>query len=177
MFGNADSLIRCRWKKNVRLRELSPAGRLAGFLFLLAALAAGPVMSASTEDVDRVGEQLVCYCGCSGLTVEACTCGTADTIREEIHGQLDSGLSTDEVVALWVEERGEQILAVPTREGFNLVGWFLPFVATLLGLAAASLVVFRWRRNESDITPTTMSADLDAEYLDRVKQDVEQLKR
>jgi cytochrome c-type biogenesis protein CcmH len=143
------------------------------------ALACGSsAVGASKVDVDVVGAQLVCYCGCSGLTVKACTCGTADGIREKINGQLDSGLTTDEVVAVWVEERGEQILAVPTREGFNLVGWLLPFVATLLGLVAAAFTVVRWQKNAAaGGVPAPETEDVDLEYLNRVDQDVEKLTR
>jgi cytochrome c-type biogenesis protein CcmH/NrfF len=141
------------------------------------ALACGSAAGASKADVDLVGEQLVCYCGCSGLTVKACTCGTADGIREKINGQLDSGLAPDEVVAVWVEERGEQVLAVPTREGFNLVGWFLPFVVTLLGLAAAAITVVRWQKKAAAQSQEAEADDVDMEYLSRVDQDVEKLNR
>ncbi len=141
------------------------------------ALACGSAAGASKADVDLVGEQLVCYCGCSGLTVKACTCGTADGIREKINGQLDSGLAPDEVVAVWVEERGEQVLAVPTREGFNLVGWFLPFVVTLLGLAAAAITVVRWQKKAAAQPQEAEADDVDMEYLSRVDQDVEKLNR
>jgi cytochrome c-type biogenesis protein CcmH/NrfF len=141
------------------------------------ALACGSAAGASKADVDLVGEQLVCYCGCSGLTVKACTCGTADGIREKINGQLDSGLAPDEVVAVWVEERGEQVLAVPTREGFNLLGWFLPFIVTLLGLAAAAITVVRWQKKAAAQPQEAEADDVDMEYLSRVDQDVEKLNR
>ncbi|TDI45947.1 MAG: hypothetical protein E2P00_02945 [Acidobacteria bacterium] len=146
----------------------------------LALLPAGLPAAASKADVDLVGEQLVCYCGCSGLTVKACTCGTADAIREKIAGQLDSGLSTADTVAIWVDERGEQILAVPTREGFNLVGWFMPFVVTLLGLLMATVVVLRWQKQATEAAATprgTGTEDPDSAYLKRVEQGMKNLHR
>ena len=158
-------------------RNRSRRSILAAPALLTLALACGPAAAASKADVDVVGAQLVCYCGCSGLTVKACTCGTADAIRDKINGQLDSGLSTDEVVSVWVEERGEQILAVPTREGFNLVGWFLPFVATLAGLVAATLTVFRWQKQAAAEPQADAAEEADLEYLNRVEQDVEKLRR
>lgn len=161
----------------MQLRNSRVHPLLAAPVVMTLALACGAVMGASKADVDVVGEQLVCYCGCSGLTVKACTCGTADGIREKINGQLDSGLTTDEVVAVWVEERGEQVLAVPTREGFNLVGWLLPFIATLLGLMAATITVVRWQKKTAAQPDTPEADDVDLEYLSRVDQDVEKLTR
>ncbi len=153
------------------------AWRLAILLAVCVTFSLPCVQAASAEDVDIVGEQIVCYCGCPGLTVAACTCGTADQIREKIAGQLDSGLTTDQVVAVWVEERGEQILAVPTREGFNLVGWTMPFIAAILGLVAVTLAVLRWQRRSQQALPLGPGNDEDAAYLQRVTQDLEALRQ
>ena len=139
---------------------------LAPFLLLATLLHPTVGRSASADDIRSVGEELVCYCGCSGLTVAACSCGTADAIRERIASQLDSGLSPEEVVQTWVAERGEQILAVPTRVGFNLVGWIMPFAATFFALAIVTTVLLRRKQAlaPGDIPP---SHD-EREYLDRI---------
>ena len=109
----------------------------------------------------------------------ACTCSTADQIRERIGSQLDGGLSTDQVVAAWVAERGEQILAVPTREGFNLVGWVMPFVVTISALVI--LTVLLWRRQRPSApapssSPETLSSE-QRRYLDQVERGVRDLSR
>ena len=153
-------------------------------LFLLAAgltlalLPASLPSAASKADVDLVGAQLVCYCGCSGLTVKACTCGTADNIREKITAQLDSGMSPDETVAAWVAEKGEQVLAVPTREGFNLVGWIMPFVATFLGLLIATVIVLRWQKEAAVATtpPDPDPGKPDDAYVKRIEQGMKNLR-
>ena len=146
----------------------------------LAFLPGGLPAAASQADVDQVGEQLICYCGCSGLTVKACTCGTADVIREKITAQLDSGLSPDEAVAAWVAERGEQVLAVPTWEGFNVVGWVMPFAATILGLLIATVIVLRWQKQPvavATISPETEPENPDSDYLSRIQQGMRNLHR
>jgi len=144
---------------------------------LLYPLAARP---ASDEDIRRVGEQLVCYCGCPGLAVAECSCGTADGIRERIAGQLDSGLTTEQVVAAWLDERGEQILAVPTREGFNMVGWVMPFVVMIVALSTLTLALLRRKSQLATATSapgsgasTDATADADRQYLDRIKNDMQ----
>ncbi len=147
---------------------------------VLVALAALPcARAASEDDVRTVGEQLVCYCGCSGQTVAACTCGTADQIRDRIRSQLDSGLTPTQVVDAWVAERGEQILAVPTREGFNLVGWVMPFVVTLAALLVLTLLLWRRQRRPEVPVPASPAAAAPEEsrYLEQVERGVREISR
>ena len=143
-------------------------------LATLLVAAAAPAVAASESDVRTVGEQIVCYCGCANLTVAACTCGTADQIRDRIRSQLDSGLTPAQVVDVWVAERGEQILAVPTREGFNLVGWVMPFVVTVLALCILTWVLVRRQRHRSVAPDPTSEPLTEAErrYLEQVERGV-----
>jgi cytochrome c-type biogenesis protein CcmH len=92
----------------------------------------------------QVEGQLMCYCGCSDLTVRVCTCGTADSIRQEIAGRLANGESPDQVVAAFVAQHGEQIRSAPTKSGFDLVAWVTPFLVILLAASALVVVVRRW---------------------------------
>jgi cytochrome c-type biogenesis protein CcmH len=158
--------------------RLDPVRRLS-LVWIAALLVAGlPVQAPAAVEaqVREIGQRLVCYCGCSGLTVSACTCGTADRIRETIRAQLDSGLTPEEVVDAWVAERGEQILAVPTREGFNLVGWILPFVVTALGVILLSALLLRRRRHFEETSPASEELpEADASYLERIERDVRDL--
>ena len=114
---------------------------LAGVL-----LASGPrgVAAADRTPQRQVEERLMCYCGCSDLTVRVCTCGTADAIRQEIADHLSRGETTDEVVAGFVSRYGAQIRSAPTKTGFDLVAWITPFAALLLSAAALVVIVRRW---------------------------------
>ena len=103
--------------------------------------------------LDRVTEQLICDCGCSNLTVRNCTCGRADQVRADVTSRLQNGEKPDQILAAYVEEYGEQILAAPTRKGFNLVGWTLPFAAVLVGTALLVLVLRRWARVPHEEAP------------------------
>ena len=90
-------------------------------------------------------------CGYRSVRME----GPPGHLEERIRAQLDSGLSPREVIDTWVAERGEQILAVPTREGFNLVGWTLPFVVTALALIILSALLLRRRRRFEETLPAS----------------------
>jgi len=114
---------------------------------LLAAvlLPVGVLRAADLTPQQQVESSLMCYCGCVNLKVRTCTCGTADAIREEIAGRLARGETPDQVVAAFVARHGEQILASPAKQGFNLVAWIAPFA---LILTTGMILVFAVRRWE-----------------------------
>ena len=151
--------------------------RLAITGFALALVLPAVNHAALDEDIQAVAAQLVCYCGCSGLTVAACSCGTADDIRQQIAAQLDSGLEPDEVVEAWVAERGEQILAVPTRRGFNLVGWLMPFLVTLAGLVFLSVALLRRTRTAAPASPVSIPPDDEQRFVDRIEEAMRTLRK
>ena len=135
--------------------------RSPGVLLVLAFLALGPVPPAqsaaggageSGSGLDYVTERIICDCGCSNLTVRNCTCGKADRVRAEVAGRLAHGETPEQVLQAYVDEYGEQILAAPTREGFNLVGWWLPLGAVVMGGAALVLILRRWAK----VPPSTI---------------------
>src|SRR5437899_2294661 len=77
--------------------------------------ARAPARPADLTPQRQVESRLMCYCGCSDLTVRTCTCGTADGIRKEIGDRLERGESADAVVAAFVARHGEQIRSAPTK--------------------------------------------------------------
>lgn len=92
----------------------------------------------------QVEERLMCYCGCSDLTVRVCSCGTADAIRQEIAERLSRQETADDVVTAFVSRYGAQIRSAPTKSGFDLIAWITPFAALLLSGAALVVIVRRW---------------------------------
>ena len=132
--------------------------------FLIALLLAAPGASAQSasptvreqpetpferEDVTAVAEQLACYCGCPHMQVSTCFCGTADSIRADIAAHLDAGGTADDFIAAYVEEHGTWGLAVPPKEGFNLVIWVLPGVLLALGAVLVFWLGTRWAKRSN----------------------------
>src|SRR2546425_3071980 len=119
------------------------------FLLVVSAILLVVVGLRAPSAADRTPQQqvegrLMCYCGCSDLTVRVCTCGTADTMRQEIADRLARGETTDQVVAAFVARYGAQIRSAPTKTGFDLVAWITPFAALILAGSALAVVVRRW---------------------------------
>lgn len=104
----------------------------------------GPPMEVDTRTLP-VEQNLVCQCGCT-MAVAVCDCGTADEFRKEILAMMDQGQSTDAILASYVAKYGEKVLTAPTKRGFNLTAWILPFVALALGGLLVITLLRRWSR-------------------------------
>ncbi len=117
------------------------AGLLLGLL-----MASSPALARAEEPSTQhaIESSLMCYCGCANLSVRICTCGTAEAMRREIAERLEDGQSRDQVVQVFVERHGEQILSSPVKSGFNLMAWIAPFGALLAGGVALTLALLRW---------------------------------
>ncbi len=122
----------------------------------------------------RVLEQLLCQCGCN-LTVYACegtmTCEVAAGMRRQAERLLARGMTPDEVLAAFAADYGEDVLAAPTREGFNLTAWVLPFAVLAGGGLVVALALRSWRPRggEPEEVP---SAAIDPTLLEEVEREV-----
>ena len=78
--------------------------------------------------------QLMCKCDdkCGKVLIN-CTCSTADKNRKKFTNMLESGLTVDQIVQQQVEKYGETVLSAPTKNGFNLTAWVIPFGALMIG--------------------------------------------
>ena len=97
-----------------------------------------------------IGEKLKCQCGTRcAYTVGSCNMLNCH-FREEVYGQirqdLNAGTGEAAILGKLKEKYGTIILAAPPAEGFNLVGWIMPFLALVLGLLAIRFILIRWRR-------------------------------
>ncbi len=127
-----------------KARRGGPAFLLVAPSLLLMLADVGAPSAADPTPQQQVEGRLMCYCGCSDLTVRVCTCGTADAVRQEIADHLTRGETTDQVVAAFVAQYGAQIRSAPTKTGFDLIAWITPFAALILAGGALVAVVRRW---------------------------------
>ena len=122
--------------------------------------------------VRRLGDQLVCLCGC-GSSVTSCNmlrCEFSGPARQKLLSMVNAGASDSEILASFVREYGQRILLKPPSEGFNLLGWLMPFIAIAAGLAFMWWVVQRFRRPLAVAGP-----EPDPAMLARVEKDLEDL--
>jgi len=99
--------------------------------------------------------QLMCKCDdkCGKVLIN-CTCSTADKNRKKFTKMLESGLTVDQIVQQQIEKYGETVLSAPTKNGFNLTAWVIPFGALMIGGVGLRRLLNGWvGKNKSDIEP------------------------
>ena len=88
---------------------------------------------------------LMCKCDdkCGKVLIN-CTCSTSDETRKKFTKLLDSGLTVEQIIQQQVEKHGETILSAPTKKGFNLTAWVIPFGALLVGGLGLRRLIQTW---------------------------------
>lgn len=94
------------------------------------------------ESRDDLEHELKCQCGCV-LDVYTCrttdfSCAVSPAMHADVLGLVAGGYNASEILAAFQKVYGEQVLMSPLKQGFNWVGYTMPFVALLTG----GLVVF-----------------------------------
>ena len=110
-------------------------------------------------DLADIEDEVMCpICGTALGLSEA---PQADRQREFIRELIAEGRTKDEIKDALVEEYGEEVLAVPQAEGFDLAAWFVPGAALLVCGVAIFVGVRRWRssaRAGGDASPERLTA-------------------
>ena len=111
-------------------------------LVLTAAAAAAGCAKTSVSDLE---DEVMCpVCGTSlGLAREA---PLARRERAYIARLVASCRSKDEIKAALVDEFGDNVLALPSKDGFNLSAYVAPLLAMVSAGAAIVVALARWRR-------------------------------
>jgi cytochrome c-type biogenesis protein CcmH len=113
--------------------------RLIAALVLLVALT-GAAPQTTLPDVE---DEVMCVeCG-TALNVS--TSPVAEQERAFIRARIAEGMSKEEIKAALVEEYGEDVLAEPPGEGFNLTAWLVPAALAAAALLGVILLTRRWR--------------------------------
>ena len=108
---------------------------------------AAPAPRGSAEpqtDLADLEDEVMCpICGTAlGLSQSP----QADREREFIRQLIAEGKTKEEIKDALVAEYGDEVLAVPEREGFDLAAWLVPGAAILLAAVAIFIGLRRWRR-------------------------------
>jgi cytochrome c-type biogenesis protein CcmH/NrfF len=105
--------------------------------------AANEAASGAKDPARAITSQLICPCSC-GEILSGCTCDTGKAMQAFVSDQLRSGKGKEEITAQLVAKYGEVILGAPKARGFNLIVWVAPFLATLIGIVIATIILRRW---------------------------------
>lgn len=153
----------------------------------VAGRARAPTLESDNDVVVRQTElKLRCSCGC---TLDIFTCRTTDftctyspALHREVVALFAEGLSSDGVIAAFVDKYGEKILMAPKPEGFNIAGYVVPGVAILtVGGIVAWIIRRRVRRSAQhafDPSRATLpSATGTDDELERLQRELAELEK
>ena len=122
----------------------------------IAAAPAGGSAEPQTDLADLEDEVMCPICGTALGLSEA---PQADRQREFIRELIAEGRTKDEIKDALVAEYGDEVLAVPQSEGFDLAAWLVPGLAILLAAIAIAVGLRRWRRTRDPEPPAKPSAE------------------
>jgi cytochrome c-type biogenesis protein CcmH len=139
---------------------------------VLALLLAAP--AAASERHPTLGElEGEVMCPTCKTTLDQSTAPIADRIRQFISARIAAGDTKSEIERKLVLQFGPAVLAEPSKKGFNLLAWVLPFVALGLGAAALAWLVWRWSRRRDEEAPAVVGGQpLDPELERRVDDEL-----
>ena len=148
-------------------------------LILLVALLASSVSAAAVEvdreDLIRITGNIVCTCGSSGCPpthlVRHCSCANAQKMSQEVANLLAEGKNDEEIYSYYIERFGVAVMASPDAQGFNLLGWSLPFVALVLGGGVVVGVYRRLRTTQAGPSQSPRS-DLEPKYREMLDREL-----
>lgn len=108
------------------------------------------------------------------MTVAACNDSTAEQARQDIQQKLAAGQTKEQIIAGYVAQYGEIILAIPPKKGFNLLAWVMPVVATIGGTVLVYFAVAGWAKNHSGRKPAVglNGPAVDSADEERLKEEI-----
>lgn len=135
------TLIQTGWKNLLRTKLL--------FTFTVAiAVAFGMGATDPSARFNDLGHQMMCTCGCAQVLLECnhVGCTTSEQMRTELQAAISTGNNDSLVLQSFVQRYGATVLAAPSKSGFDLVAWIMPFAVSLLALIGTVFLVRNWAK-------------------------------
>jgi cytochrome c-type biogenesis protein CcmH len=115
---------------------------------LAALVCAAPALAQKTERAKKLSKRMMCLCGCNQVLGECNHVGCQ--MSAEMLAKLDERVARNEpddlTLQAFIQEYGVRVLAEPPRQGFTMLAWIMPILATLVGFGVVWTVLQRLRR-------------------------------
>ncbi len=117
---------------------------------VLLVVVSGPVLAAPTleDQVHAIANELMCPV-CAGQTVAESNSELARQMRAQIRERLLRGETREQILAYFVDQFGESVLAAPPKRGVGLALWLMPISIFLLGVVLMARYLRRITRPAS----------------------------
>jgi cytochrome c-type biogenesis protein CcmH len=146
--------------------------RTTKFAFvLLLLLALAPAYAQRSDRAKRVGDRMWCMCGCNQILTQCnhVGCSTSTAMLKKLDALVERNEPDDLLIQSFVQEYGPAVLAQHEAKGLALMGYAMPAVALLGGLAIVFVVIQHWRRGPA-AEPATGSVRVSPERLEQARR-------
>jgi cytochrome c-type biogenesis protein CcmH len=138
-------------------------------LLAIAVALAGPTAGAAEPRASLPDIEDEVMCPTCGTVLAHAFSPQAERQRAFIRAQIEQGRTKQQIKDALVAEFGEDVLATPRDEGFDLVAYLVPIGAVLIAAVGIALGLLRWRRQgqaSGEPTPPSLS-QADSARLER----------
>ena len=139
------------------------------------ALAAPALASETRPTLADLEDEVICPV-CAPQTLDQSNSAIARNMKRFIAARIAAGDTKSEIKRKLVAQFGPAILAEPSKKGFNLLAWVLPFAGVGIGAVVVGLLAWRWSRSRE---PGAVAAapPLDADLERRVDEELARFDR
>ncbi len=130
-----------------------------------------------SPELREVLTRLLCQCGCN-LDAYQCqqtmTCDVSTAMWDQAAQMVDrEGKTPERALEIFALDYGERVLAAPTKQGFNLTAWVMPFVALALGAGVVAFTLRGWRPRPAPTVGDT-GLQIDQRYVDQLERELQE---
>ena len=122
---------------------------LVALATLVAALAGAGGAAGSEERPTLAELERETVCPTCNTTLEMSRSPIAERMRAFIRARIAAGDTKSEIKDALVAEFGEEVLAAPPKEGFNLLAWLVPLGGGALAAIVIAVLARRWVRGRT----------------------------
>jgi cytochrome c-type biogenesis protein CcmH len=140
-------------------------------LVLLVLMALAPAYAQRSDRAKRVGDRMWCMCSCNQILTQCnhVGCSTSTAMLKKLDSLVERNEPDDLLIQSFVQEYGTAVLAQHEAKGLALMGYAMPAVALLGGLAIVVVVIQHWRRGVS-AQEAVRAAPVSADQLERARR-------
>ena len=131
-------------------------------------IACAGAASASEEHPTAAELESELVCPVCDTTLDTSNAPVALRMKAFIRERIAAGDSKAEIKAELVDQFGPSVLAVPPKEGFDLLAWVLPFAGLAVAALAVGAVAWRWSRVRAEGGEEPLDPELEARLDDEL---------
>jgi len=93
-------------------------------------------------------------------------------MENNIAQMVSSGKSRKEIISFYTEQYGERVLAIPKKEGFNMLAWIAPMLIGVLGISIITIYV---NSKNEEIRTTSIKDDEKIPFNEKIETELQSL--